>query len=195
MASWRFKAEQCVPPGGKYFYVAAETGVYLEAFTKDELLRKLEDHYTANQFPIPADLWSLVLDHMCPRLPEGFCESLTTTQPVGIKVVSLITVRAATEGLVQASKGLAPPQVAEKQADICVKCAANKAVSCPSCSGLSFFARKQTGGRHVNAEAGLGICAGLGAYLPVIVHCIAEKIKGTRWAKEPRPSSCWIGKE
>lgn len=195
MSTWRFKAEQCVPPGGKYFVVVPETGVYLEAFMKDALLDKMRDHYTANHFPVPPNLWDLVLDHMCPKLPEGFCESLTPTAPRGPKVVSLITVRSATEGLVKASETLTTIRSAEKQATICLSCPANKPVACPSCSGLSFFAKKLTGGRRVLNETGLGVCAGLGAYLPVVVHCLAGKIGATRWAKDPRPAACWIGKE
>jgi hypothetical protein len=159
------------------------------------LLRKVQDHYQANQFPVPENLWDLVLEHMCPRLPPGFCEALAPVPRSPVKVLSLITVRAASEDLVRISGDLAPLRIAEIQAETCKSCPANKAVSCPSCSGLPAFSRKLVGGRRVMSEASLGICACLGAYLPVVVHCLAPKLVNNRYTRDSRPEACWIPKE
>lgn len=181
----RFAREGIVPPGGRYFFeVEGMSFVHPE---RHMLIRQVENFYIQNQKEIPADLEKQIQDHMCRRLPAGFCAGSDDGLPRK-KTVTLADIRSKTLALIS-GVGYADPGIAKERAIICVKCAMNDRSACPSCTGLVAWGTRQVGNRTVDGYSDiLGICELDGCLMSAGIFAKNTERHGDA------PESCWRGR-
>ncbi|HUU93622.1 MAG TPA: hypothetical protein VM238_20720 [Phycisphaerae bacterium] len=178
-----FKHQNSVPPGGRYFFEVPETREYFASPSQGRLLQILEQHYGANKLPCPENLWELVVDFMCRRLPAGFCNGGDPE----VKVLTLDAVRERTRA-VRRGRPQVDDGVAAKRAQICAACPHNDRTLCPTCVGLVDWALQLVGRQRRAEHTWLGVCA-------LDCSAIAAKVyvDGV-WCPptETQPPECWM---
>lgn len=187
----KFISPYTVPPGGMYFYTIPETGSKFTSPTPTGLLDMIRAHYRANNLPVPENIDALIADHICKRVPKGFCEG----EPES-KFLSVGDIREGTRLLIQkarlGSPGFLVTQAeAERRAAICSACPLNLHGVCTSCtSGLKNLARMLIANKTTSRDDLLDTCAECGCMLKAKVHVSIEGLAVTQ--KHAYPSNCWL---
>ncbi len=70
----RLAKRSTTPPGG-FRYIDADTDYRFKAPTMQQLVKKVAAHRHANELDIPSDIYEIIEDWICRRLPKGLCLS------------------------------------------------------------------------------------------------------------------------
>lgn len=190
----RFKVQNIVPPGGKYFYFVEQTSTHFEAYTLEDVLRKVHDNLTANGHPVPENLKALVCDYICRHVPEKFCIGDAENRP-RIRALTMFQIMEFTSLLfkrftVSRDKFFVAQPEAVRRAGICAKCPENNRTICTTCNGLKPWAAKMVANRKTNLDKILGVCTICGCVLSAKIHVALEYLKGS--GKTVYPLNCWL---
>lgn len=176
----RFRHLTSTPPGGVYFYEV--DGHYVEARTSADICLLVKDLHASLGRPVPFDPMSLVMAHMCPSMPPGFCDG-----PGGVEtsLMRVGEVKARTAELF--GRTPAPPVVVRERLHACLSCSENERASCPSCSGLLDWVLKGVGNRtRIPADDFAFVCRPS----RVFVSALAS-VDDPGPPPEGAPDSCW----
>ena len=170
-----------IPPGGFQFTVP-ETGISFAEFNKNDLFRKVEQHYLGNDLQLPED-WKERIEHrICESLPTGWCvdKAGEEARGSGCTVTTdmiLKGVRSLAQLVFEAFKGndifVKQPE-AEARAEICSKCTMNRDTStCTTCAAMKEIIEKVAlikCSRKTKADRNLKNCCKCGCRNEAIVH-------------------------
>lgn len=178
-----FSHQLRVPPGGMYFYaVETDSGdiVRFSERSSTALVSAVRSWLVDNGRPVPADLWAVCQDYMCPFLPKGFCPGSSGT-----------TVLSAPELKKRAFPFLrgrvAIPGLIKDRLTVCVGCPKNDRNICTACTGLIAWALSSLGRSRIAMDDYAGVCKCDGLMVTVAVS-LAEPPK-----LNTCPAECWRG--
>lgn len=179
----RFRVSRVVPLGGKFFYEVPETKVLLQHPTRSKLIYMIRAHYAENGLDTPANIEALLEDFMCRRMPESFCHGDDEGRGK-VRALTLPMIRKNTLALAENNPRVDPGD-ADVRARICSTCPQNDRTMCPSCVGLTEWARKLSGRTLSGLDSVLGVCR---------VDCTALSAK-VHMSEVPDdetyPDNCW----
>lgn len=196
----------CLPPGG-YSFTCPETGYRFNGYKSyDEFIRQIKEHYTANSIPLPDNWEELVIDQMCRKLPEGWCQYTDGTPAQGMS--QSLTFERIMQGItslsnmaLEAAKGEDPfvdKEEAEKRAAICARCYYNVTsgfcMGCGSARLILDMAAKVKGGRTTSMDSALQNCGVCGCRNDAIVHVKRNILLSgeSEDTTNKRPAWCWL---
>lgn len=189
-----FKSSVYFPPGGAYFYTVPETGRYFESRqSMQDLLNKVQAHLEVNGLPVPSDqshLRRLIEDHICRRVPVGFC-----TERAGIPGMDFFSVQKATELLVRRATQpdfFVGAMEADRRAGICKDCTYNVRTMCTSCNGLKKLFGRLVSNRKTRYDDQLGVCAKCGCGLQAKVQVNRKYLDKEGESVDNLPEFCWL---
>ena len=190
----RFKVQNVVPPGGKYFYYVEQTGSHFEAYTLEDVYWKVHSNLAANGHATPENLKALIIDHICRHVPEKFCIGESEGRP-RVRAITMFQIQEFTSLLFKKlitsrDRFFVSLAEANQRAHICVKCPENNRVMCTTCNGLKPWAAKLVSNRKTLLDKFLGVCTICGCVLSAKIHVNAEFLKGA--GKTKYPSNCWL---
>lgn len=196
MGSARFRYHDTVPPGGKWFYTVPVTNRYFESLSSlRELARAVLGHLAVNKLPTPSieDISAEIEQHMCSRLPKGFCSDPN----VGIPGIDFFSILRATElltkrTLLPGEAFFVPAHEAHRRAAICAGCSKNLRHVCTSCNGLRDTFAKMVSNRNTNLDSQLGICEACGCGLTAKVHIDRKHLRSSPEEQAVLPVFCWM---
>ena len=190
----RFKVQNVVPPGGKYFYFVEPTQSYFEAFSLEDVYWRVRENLLANGLQVPENLKALIIDHICRHVPEKFCKGESDGRPRA-HTLTMFQIQEFTSLLFKRfttskERFFVGQLEAVRRAEICVKCPENNRTLCTTCNGLKPWAAKLVSRRKTLLDKFLGVCTICGCVLSAKIHVNAEFLKGA--GKTKYPSNCWL---
>ena len=197
----RFKNKMYVPPGGQWFYEVPETKAFFASRdSMRSLLKQVEAHYVGNKMPVPSDLEALVENHMCPRLPDGFCLGVRAPSDRKYRPMTFFSIVKFTQTLVSRlfNNGdfFVDRAEAERRSKICVTCPENYRGICTTCNGLRAIAAGLIGNRPPTSnDSRLEVCAVCGCTLRAKLQVNRKYLHETVEHLKEYPAHCWMLEE
>jgi hypothetical protein len=147
----RFKSPNYRPDDGWYWYTDGE--VELRDMTRYGITLKVASHLRAKGVRPPPDPFVLVMDCMCPHLPNGVCR-----EPSAVKHVSMNEIKANTVKFF--GRPAAAYDVISDRLSKCHTCAQHDRRFCPGCTGLPEWVSRGFGGarKPLPADLASGVC-------------------------------------
>lgn len=192
-------------PPGMFTYTVEQTRAKFRAFTLRELQEQVIRHYTGNNIPQPENLYAIIEDDVCKRLPIGWSADETSHIYRGVACrVTADMVLNGLKSLLEIVKNyfvgkdiFSPPIEAEERAKICSTCAWNMPISsCQNCklmtNAINTLA-KIRGERKTQVDDRLANCCLCGCHNKTIVHIKKELLLAGQDEKDmlKYPSWCW----
>jgi len=194
----KFRRPNQFPPGGAYFYTVEQTGRFFQSRTSlRHICLEVMEHLAVNKLPVPSprDMALEIQDHMCKRIPKGFCDD----KDAGVPGIDFFSIIKATELLVnQKTKPdfYVDANEANRRAAVCQHCSLNLRHVCTNCNGMKqTFAGLIGGRRKTQYDDTLGVCAACGCGLAAKVHVNAKYLDSNKEEQAKLPAFCWLKKK
>ena len=174
----RFRNYHSDPPGGLYFFAMGDD--FVDSTSRSTICDLVRGVYRKQGRVAPFDPFEVVMAHMCPSMPEGFCTGTRSVPSVDVSVI-----KENTRSLF--GKRVADPVVIQERLHTCLSCKENSRAVCPSCCGLTDWVVKGMKGRsRVPADNFAFVCRPAQAFVSALVT--AENPGPT---PEGCPENCW----
>jgi hypothetical protein len=175
----RFVTYNTMPPGGVFFFQLGAD--YVSAPSRIQICAKVKALHLKHGVPCHPDPWEMIMDHMCQRLPSGYC-----TEPVenGVKMYTVADIKANTQKLF--GKMVADPASIRDRLSVCVGCKLNKRSLCPTCTGLLPWILSGSKRAKVSADDFVSVCAADAVFISALVS-VEQEGK----APETCSDNCW----
>lgn len=191
----RFLYPNKTPPGGLWFYVVPETGVYFESSASMRALVGLVTrHYVNNGMETPPDLEARIEDYICKNVDRSFCFGDTAGVNAGL---TFHEINSSTEKLVRELRSSDAPYVSAKEAETravtCMTCPLHDMRHCVTCDGLQQTFLPSVGHRTTSRDNMIRACGVTAAVLTVQVHLSSAVVAAheKRFGKD-FPAACWV---
>lgn len=177
----RFQNPNSTPPGGTYECCVGDDCV--SSRNRYEACRLVRDLRRRHGLPVIGDGMRYIMEFMCPRLPDGYCN-----RPSGIKRLLVDDVKRDTAALFQLR--CAPSDDIERRMEICSACDCHtRRGFCVDCTGLLDWIYRSYGPRRgrLPADNALGVCLCDG----VLAAAGATPAERPLKAGAAYPGGCW----
>jgi len=177
--SSRFRSVDYYPPGGLYWYQDKHGRV--EGRYKTDMITGVRNLFRRSGRDIPHDPWGLVMECMCPFLPDGACN-----EPSGVKVVRMQEVRDNTRTLFH--KPNTSYDIIESRLLKCQSCPKHSRTFCPGCVGFSVWIKKGFDGRReaIPIDQVCGVCT-----VDCVLASAVATLEDPPKLGEEAPNGCW----
>lgn len=147
----RFKSRDYRPDDGWYWYTDGD--VEIRDTTRFGITNKVEAYLRSRGEAPPPDPFALVMECMCPHLPDGVC-----TDPSTVKRVTMREVKG-NSGKFFGKPAATNDEIA-RRLSICHSCPLHDRKFCPGCSGLPEWVSLGFGGtrKPLPADLASGVC-------------------------------------
>lgn len=173
-----FLSTVSAPPGGEWFWEDDEAFIHSPSY--HDTLVELARYFRMKG--IAKDPAAALAEHMCPRMPRGFCRG--TVPSAGPTLAELL---ARTEEHC-ADKRMQDAGTVQRRLEVCAKCPKCTKPTCIPCRGVDMEVYRMFGGRRppVPADRKSGVCSCFG----VFTMALASVDDG---APNPPdlPDTCW----
>lgn len=175
----RFKSVDYYPPDGWYFY-KDEHGEVRER-SKLATIMAMRRLFTESGRKVPYDPMVLVMEYMCPFLPDGTC-----TEPSDVKVTTLAQVQDNTRRFF--GKSVAPYDVIEKRLLQCQVCPKHDKSFCPGCTSYPQWINSGFRGKRkpLPVDEACGVCV-----VDQTMVSAAASVADPDSLGEEAPDGCW----
>lgn len=147
----RFARTMSAPPGGEWFWEDGETFIHSPSYA--DAVDALARHFRAKG--IQRDPASALAEHMCPRMPRGFCIGATQAQS-GPTLSELLT---RTRDICLGAR-MQDAATAQRRLERCASCPKCSHPTCVPCRGVDAQIYEMFEGRRppVPADRKSGVC-------------------------------------
>lgn len=169
-----------MPPGGVFHYQLGAD--FVSAPSRLQICSKVKALHLKHGVPCPPDPWEMIMDHMCRKLPSGYC-----TEPVenGVKMYTVADIKENTKKLF--GRMVADPAAIRDRLQTCVGCPMNKRSLCPTCTGLLPWILSGSRRAKISADDFVSVCAADA----VFISALASVETQGDVAPTACPETCW----
>lgn len=173
----RFNSVNAYPPGGLYFF--EYEGEHVQSTSRPQIESMVKALFEKHGKEAPFAPFDLVMAHMCPSMPSGFCDGAPTPR------IQIAQVKENTRKLF--GKKVAPPVVIRERLHVCLGCKENTKTVCPECCGLLDWVLKGLGNRtKLPADNFAFVCRPAQTFVSALVS-----VESPGEIPEGCPATCW----
>jgi hypothetical protein len=158
----RFLSQNSSPPGGVYFFEL--NGERVQSKSKVEICARVKMLYYGQGYPVPHTPFDVIMDYMCPYMPEGFCSGTGPHK----NMLSISKLQENTRALF--GRPVATPVRIRERLQTCIRCRCNSRAECPSCVNLAEWVIEKLNTRsRIPADELVHVCVPAGAMVSALV--------------------------
>lgn len=177
-----FKYRNASPPDGWYEYAIGDE--VARERNRFDICRRVREMHEARGLPVFGDGFTHVMEYMCPRLPDGFCNKPSNLP----KPLMAAEVKERTVPLFY--RPIVPSDAIERRLETCVRCPAHtRRGFCADCSGIIDWMLRGFGGRRgkVPADNASGVC-----YAERVMAAALASVDAQPRDDVQYPEGCWL---